>query len=384
MTAIDPARFTSDAALMRIWDALPEARVVGGAVRDALAGKPVADLDLATPRPPKAVITALTKAGIKAVPTGLAHGTITAVADGRGFEVTTLRRDMQTDGRHAVVAFTDDWQQDASRRDFTINAMSADRLGTVFDYFGGALDLAAGWVRFVGKAETRIKEDYLRILRFFRFFARYGRRDPDPETAQALRDGVPGLAILSAERVWHELRLILSVQDPWPAIALMRRLGVWAAVLPDAPGAARPDLPPDAVLRLAALLAGNPVALAARLKLSNEDRDRLVRLLATPAPEPAMDDADLRRLLADHDGKDLLDRSRLDARPGAEVVRTRLQGMPKPRFCLVGRDVLRLGVPPGPRVGVLLRDVRQWWLERGCVDDRSRCEMELAKRACAG
>ena len=158
-----------------VWDALPEARMVGGAVRDMLAERPVADVDFAIALEPDAVIARVRAAGLKAVPTGWAHGTVTVVAAGRGFEVTTLRRDVQTDGRHAVVAFTDDWQLDASRRDFTINAMSAARDGTVFDYFDGRADLAAGRVRFVGEARARIAEDYLRILRFFRFFARYGR-----------------------------------------------------------------------------------------------------------------------------------------------------------------------------------------------------------------
>ena len=180
------------------------------------------------------VIKALTGAGIKVVPTGLAHGTVTAVVNGRGFEITTLRRDVETDGRHAVVAFTADWRQDASRRDFTINAMSMVRDGTVFDYFDGTADLAAGRVRFVGDPATRIAEDYLRILRFFRFYARYGRVPPDPATLAALQAGIPGLARLSVERVWDELRRILAAPDPSEAVVLMDRLGIWAAVLPEA------------------------------------------------------------------------------------------------------------------------------------------------------
>ncbi len=171
--------FLTDPALGHVWDVLPEARVVGGAVRDALADRAVVDIDLATSRPPADTMAALRQAGVKVVPTGLGHGTVTAVVDGRGFEITTLRRDVETDGRHAVVAFTEDWRLDASRRDFTINAMSMARDGTLFDYFDGTADLQAGRVRFVGDPATRIAEDYLRILRFFRFYARYGRMPPD-------------------------------------------------------------------------------------------------------------------------------------------------------------------------------------------------------------
>jgi poly(A) polymerase/tRNA nucleotidyltransferase (CCA-adding enzyme) len=369
--------FLADPALGKVWDALPEARVVGGAVRDALADRPVADLDLATPRTPQAVIGALRAAGIKVVPTGLAHGTVTAVVDGRGFEVTTLRRDVETDGRHAVVAFTADWQQDASRRDFTINAMSMARDGSVFDYFAGTADLAAGRIRFVGDPATRIAEDYLRILRFFRFYARFGRVLPDAATVHALQAGIPGLAILSIERVWSELRRILAAPDPSEAVQLMDRLGIWGAVLPEAPAVSRvAGLPADPVLRLAAMLTGDPLAVAIRLKMSNDDRDRLVRLMATPRATGS--DAALRRLLADHAAADLIDRTWLD---GDADVRQRLAGMSRPVFPLEGRDVVALGVPAGPDVGALLRSVRQWWMDGGCMADRAACLAKLARMA---
>jgi poly(A) polymerase len=367
--------FLTDPALGKIWDALPNARVVGGAVRDALADRPVADIDLATPIEPDAVVKALNAAGIKVVPTGLAHGTVTAVVAGRGFEVTTLRRDIETDGRHAVVAFTADWRQDASRRDFTINAISMARDGTVFDYFDGIPDLDAGRVRFVGDPATRIAEDYLRILRFFRFYARFGVVPPDPDTLTALQAGIPGLARLSVERVWNELRRILAAPEPLEAVKLMHRLGIWAAVVPEA-SAILPDLPTDPILRLAAMLTGDPLALATRLKLSNEDRDRLVRLAATPRATGS--DAALRRLLADHNPADLIDRTWLD---GDADVRQRLSGMSRPVFPLEGRHVVALGIPAGPAVGRLLRDVRQWWLDGGCIADRAACLTELARRA---
>ena len=248
------------------------------------------------------------------MPTGIAHGTVTAVSGGRGFEVTTLRRDVQTDGRHAVVAFTDDWRADAARRDFTINAMSMTRDGAVFDYFGGIADLRAGVVRFVGDPATRIAEDYLRILRFFRFHARYAAGPPDAAAVAAIRAGVPGLARLSAERVWSELTRILAAPDPRAAVALMAELGVLAAVLPEGADPARlarvvaAGAPADPLLRLAALLTGDPAAFADRLRLSTAERDRLVALRAAPLARPGADDAALRRLLADADRRVLMDR----------------------------------------------------------------------------
>jgi poly(A) polymerase len=194
------------AGVKQLWAALPEARIVGGAVRDHLLDVAVSDVDFATPLDPQTVMRRLRDAGIKSVPTGIAHGTVTAVIGSRGFEITTLRRDLETDGRHAVVAFTDDWQQDAARRDFTINAMSMTQDGAVFDYFGGRADLQAGVVRFVGEAERRIREDYLRILRFFRFFARYAKAGPDREAIAAIAKLRDGVSQLSAERVWGETK----------------------------------------------------------------------------------------------------------------------------------------------------------------------------------
>lgn len=369
--------FLTDPALAKVWDALTAARVVGGAVRDALAGRTVADVDLATAGTPETVIEALTRAGVKVVPTGLTHGTVTAVVDGRGFEVTTLRRDIETDGRHAVVAFTADWRQDASRRDFSINAMSMARDGTLFDYFGGAPDLDAGRIRFVGDPAARIAEDFLRILRFFRFYANFGTETPDRATLDALQAGLPGLARLSIERVWSELRRILGAPDPSAAAHLMHRLGIWAAVAPEASDVSRlAGLPADPILRVAAMLTGDPLALAVRLKFSNEDRDRLLRLMATP--RVAGSDAALRCLLADHQPADLIDRTWLDGDPDA---RRRLFGVARPVFPLEGRHVVALGVPAGPAVGALLRDVRQWWLDGGCTADRAACLAELARQA---
>lgn len=368
----------SDPALQHLWDALPEARVAGGAVRDALCGAATADVDLATPLPPEQVMRQLRTAGIKVVPTGLPHGTVTAVVDGRGFEVTTLRRDVEADGRHAVVEFTDDWQLDASRRDFTINAMTMARDGRVFDYFGGRDDLAAGRVRFVGDPAIRIAEDYLRILRFFRFQARYGRVPPEPGTLAALRGGAAGMARLSVERVWNELRRILEAPDPDAAIRLMRDLGIWRFAAPEAEGAAEIScLPRDPVLRLAALLGSveQAEAIATRLKMSNQDHDRLLRLMQTPDPHGS--DDDLRRLLASHPPDDLIGRAWLT---GREDVRRRLEAMRRPVFPLAGRDVVNAGVTVGPVVGGLLHDIRRWWMDGGCRAGRAACLAELAKR----
>jgi poly(A) polymerase/tRNA nucleotidyltransferase (CCA-adding enzyme) len=383
-----PPRFLSEPPLAAVLTALPEARVAGGAVRDALAGQPVCDIDLATPRSPDAVMQALAAAGIRAVPTGLEHGTVTAVVDGKGIEITTLRRDVETDGRHARVEFTDDWREDAARRDFTINALSMRRDGAVFDYFGGIEDLRAGRVRFVGDAAQRIAEDYLRILRFFRFFARYGHGDPDPDAAAAIRGGLAGLTGLSAERVWSELKRILAAPDPVGAVTMMAELGVLAAVLPEGADPARlvalaaAGAPPDPLLRLAAMLSGDADALADRLKLANDERARLVALRVEPSPRPQDDDDDLRRILAETEPAVLIDRTWLaggDA-PGWAELRARLAAMPRPLFPLEGRDVLALGLPPGPRVGELLREVRTWWMEHGCRPDGASCRRELRAR----
>ena len=376
------AAFLSDPAVIQVLDALPSARIVGGAVRDALAGREVADIDLATPLLPAGVAAALAKAGIRTVPTGLEHGTITAVLDGRGFEITTLRRDVATDGRRATVAFSTDWREDAARRDFTINAMSMTRDGTVFDYFGGVEDLRAGVLRFVGDPATRIAEDYLRILRFFRFFARYGSGVPDPAALAGITGAIAGLAKLSVERVWNELEGLLAVSDPSAAVALMHDLGVLAAILPEG---ASPDglirllatgAPTDPILRLAVLLTGDGAAAAVRLRLSVADRDRLIALLLPLTVRPEDDDAALRRALADETAPVLAGRAWLAGQP---ALAARLTAMPRPVFPLEGRHVIALGVPAGPRVGALLREVRAWWMERGCEHGLPDCLAELAR-----
>jgi poly(A) polymerase len=304
------------------------------------------------------------------------------LSGGRGFEVTTLRRDVETDGRHAVVAFTDDWRQDAARRDFTFNALSLTRDGMVFDYFAGRADLAAGIVRFVGDPATRIAEDALRILRFFRFHARYGRGAPDPAALAGIKVGLAGLAILSAERVWSEILRILAAPDPSGAVALMADLGVLAAILPEG---ANPwalerlvatGAPADPLLRFAALSTGPAEAVGARLRLSGAEREMLAAL-QSGAP-PCGDDAALRRALADAPGEVLVGRAWL---AGDSGLAARLSAMRRPVFPLEGRDVLALGLSEGRHVGELLRGVRQWWLDGGCVADAAACRAELARLA---
>ncbi len=366
----------ADPALQRLFAALPAARLVGGCVRDHLAGEPSHDIDLATPDEPAAIMQALRAAALRGVPTGLEHGTVTAIVDGRGFEVTTLRRDVLTDGRHAKVEWTTDWQADAARRDFTINAMSMTRDGTLFDYFGGQDDLRRRRVRFVGAAAARVAEDYLRILRYFRFQARYGG-EPDPAALAAIAGGIPSLATLSAERVWSELKRILTAADPGPALALMQRLGVLAAIVSEGADPARlAGLPPDPMLRAAGLLTGDPTAFARRLKLSSAETERLLALRGPPA---SGDDAALRRALADTPGDVLAGRSWLAGQPSE--LRARLAALDRPVFPLEGRDAVALGVPPGPRVGALLRAVRAWWRDGGCVADAAACRAELARLA---
>lgn len=375
-------------SLADLWHVLPEARVVGGAVRDRLLGLPVSDVDLASPLTPVAVMERLASAGVRTIATGLAHGTVTALVDGSSFEITTLRHDIETDGRRAVVAFIDDWRADAARRDFTINAMSMERDGTIHDYFGGRADLAAGRVRFVGEAALRIAEDYLRILRFFRFFARYGRGRPDAAAVAAITALRAGLAGLSAERIWQELRRILAARDPRAALQLMRRTGVMDMVLPEVGSLtaleamiAR-DGPIDPLLRFAALVPDDP-AIAARLKLSEAERVRIEALHRAPLLAADADDVTLRRVLADFPADVLIGRSWWAPEDDRAGLRARLATLPRPVFPLKGRDVLALGVAPGPRIGQALAATREWWLEGGCVADRASCLDDLARRLAA-
>ncbi len=376
--------FLADPAAQAVFAALPGARAVGGCVRDHLAGLPVQDIDMAAPFPPGEIARRLAGAGMRVFETGLAHGTVTAVLHRTPIEVTSLRRDVVTDGRHAEVEWTTDWQEDAARRDFTMNAMSMEGDGTLHDPFGGVADLAARRVRFVGDAAQRLAEDYLRALRFFRFQARYGGEVPDAPALAAIRAAVPSLVRLSAERVWSEIKRLLAAPDPRGALGLMGEAGVLAAILPEAGPPSRLDCAVargvgDVMLRLAVLLpVGTDIpGLARRLKLSGEEAARLAALHAIAAvPDDPNDPAARRRFAA-------LVTARGHARPGeVALVATVETGRdltplldlgPGPQFPLQGRDALALGVPPGPRVGALLGQTRAWWLEGGAEAGHDAC-----------
>lgn len=348
-----------------------EARYVGGAVRDTLLGLDVSDIDIATIHAPEAVIDRLEAARIKAIPTGIAHGTITAVSQGTVIEVTTLRRDLDTDGRHATVVFTDDWREDAARRDFTMNAMSADPVtGLVHDYFGGLADLAAGRVRFIGDPLQRIAEDHLRILRFFRFHARFGDAI-DADGLEACVARANDLMALSRERIAAELLKLLVAPGAVDTTALMVDRGILRPVLPEvdatavkrlahlATAEAQAAIPPDAIRRLAALV---PQAAAedvgARLKLSNAARKRLIAATAGPGDEGP-------RALAYRVGVDqAIDRLLI----AGESVAT-LAGFIPPRLPLTGGALVARGLAKGPDVARTLRTVETQWIAEGFPDE---------------
>jgi poly(A) polymerase len=383
-------------ATRRLLDALNRAgiaaRFVGGCVRDALLGRASADIDLATPARPETVIAALEAAGIKTVPTGLAHGTVTAVLPPRHYEITTLRRDVETYGRHARVAFDAGWDEDAARRDFTINALYLDPDGTVYDPVGGLADLRARRVRFVGAPAQRIAEDVLRVLRYYRFEARFGTGEGDAAARAACRDAAALLPTLSAERVAQEVLRLLAVADPVPALRLMREDEVLAAILPEATrldrlaSLIRLEPEADPVRRLAALIdadRGGAARLAERLRLSNAMRDRLAGL-APPWPlDPAGDAREQRRALYRLGAERVRDlalllaaEGRLDD-AGLAALLARAAAWRQPHFPVAGRDVIALGIAPGPRVGRLLAALRGWWEQGDFGADRAACLARL-------
>ena len=353
------------------------ARFVGGCVRNALIGAPVDDIDIATTLKPEQTDQAIRAAGLKAVPTGMAHGTVTAVTERTPFEITTLRRDVSTDGRNATVAFTDDWAEDAGRRDFRLNALYANADGVVFDPTGhGIADAAAGRIVFVGDPETRITEDYLRILRFFRFSAWYGRGEPDAAALVACRKLAPGMARLSAERVSKELMKLLAAPDPRPAMAAMASALVLGEVLPEAETLGLFDavvaLTDDQVLRLMVLIPTDAEvvkAVCARLRLPNSTRDRLVdAALARPDVTLSMSDAAARAVIYRRGGRAVMDalyRAWAD-QPGRGADAKRLLGLAEswtpPAMPVGGRQMARLGVEPGPETGRLLKAFEARWI----------------------
>jgi poly(A) polymerase len=380
-----------------------EARFVGGAVRNALLGVAVSDVDIATPLVPDELMRRLKGAGLSAVPTGIKHGTVTAIADGKPFEVTTLRRDLETDGRFAVIAFTSDWREDAMRRDFTINALYAGEDGAIFDYFGGLDDLALGRVRFVGDAVTRIREDYLRILRLFRFHAWYGKGEIDPPALAASIAEKAGLQRLSGERVQKELLRLLEAKDPIFALRVMESNAILAEILPAGPPIERlerliaiesaNELVPDALLRLATRLPDRTLAarnVAGLLKLSNAARERL--LAAAEKDErivASLDSAAARKLLYNLHTDCFRDQvllrwaaSQADAEDAAwRALLTLAKDCKPPVFPLDGNDAIALGCEEGPQIGAVLREVEGWWVENDFAPDRQALLAKLKEAA---
>jgi poly(A) polymerase len=388
-----------------------DVRFVGGCVRDSLSGKPVTDIDIATPDLPDTVIQLLQSSGIRAVPTGIEHGTVTAVIEGKSFEITTLRRDIETDGRRAEVAFTTDWIEDAKRRDFTINTLSATLDGDVYDPGSGISDIAYGWVRFVGRASERIAEDHLRILRFYRFYGSFSQPYADIDARSACRAAAGELINLSGERISQELLKILLLSDPAEIVIRMKGDHILDDILPEAGDvnllrlvnwfetrAIRIDgIEPDAIRHLAALVETDRQgarALCQRLRLSNKDADRLADICDPPVNvSPDMgelaEQKALRRygheLLEDlallNWAREMSDNPRLPRlRKDAWVsLLERCGTWENPKFPISGRDVLALGIARGPDVGRLLTRVEEWWENGNYQADRQACLNRLVE-----
>lgn len=368
------------------------ARFVGGAVRNELMGEEVSDVDIATVETPERASALLTAKGIKVVPTGIDHGTVTAVTPSRHFEITTLRVDVKTDGRRADVAFTGDWVEDAKRRDFTINALYADADGTVHDPLGtGRTDLKARRVRFIGDASARIAEDYLRILRFFRFHAWYGAGEPDAEGLKACADAREGLRQLSGERVRDELLKIAAADNAGAAFRQMAAAGILSIALPEASRLDRFEklvdieanqlFKSDPLLRLASTLdldKGGVSALAARLRLSNKDRDRIEAMLTDKTKIVAyLSIREVRKALYLIGVETFKDRVMLgwaEDRKGHNTFQWRAMlamadSWEKPGFPLTGEMIKQAGVPEGPEIGRVRREVEEWWIDADFTDD---------------
>ena len=375
-----------------------EVRFVGGCVRDALLGRAVGDIDLACNLPPEKVSAALKTAGLKVSPTGIEHGTVTAIADHKGYEITTLRRDVETYGRKAKVEFTDDWQADAARRDFTMNALYADEAGKIFDFFDGRDDLAKNHVRFIGNAEDRIKEDVLRILRFFRFYAWFGKGAADADSLKACANLANMLPTLSAERVWREVRKLLAADNPAPSWRLIIDHKILPHVLPEAADIARLEgiiaiekrfgTSSSHITRLAALLppkAETAADVSKKLKLSNRDAERLFALATLPLHMSGkLDIMPFRRMLYEF-GADLCHETALlfaateHKSTDLEPALAEAANWQKPTFPIQGDDLIKLGLKPGPRMGEILRSVEDWWIASDFRPTRDECLAEARR-----
>ena len=395
---LKPQSWLSAPETARVFDAIlaggGEARFVGGCVRNALIGEPVADIDIATTVLPDEVQRRLIAAGLTAIPTGIAHGTVTAMSGGKSYEITTLRRDVSTDGRRATVAFTDDWNEDAQRRDFTFNALYATREGEVIDLTGGIADLDVRRVRFIGDAAARIAEDYLRILRFFRFHARYGRGELDRDGLAACAAAKEGIATLSGERIHDELLKLLAAENPVPALRQMAAAGIIGEVLPGTLDFERLAqlveietshlfADGDPLLRLAALIAGGPAErrthVAKRLRLSNAEAARLaaidrsdvkiisylsireVRRALYKLTVPVFKDKVMLGWAADR---------KLSNATQWRALLALADSWERPTLALDGHEIMAAGVPNGPDVGRIRNEVEEWWIDADFTDDK--------------
>jgi len=396
-----------------IFEAGEHARFIGGCVRDSILKRNIRDIDIATPAAPQRIIEILNAANIHVVPTGLAHGTVTAVIGDERFEITTLRIDVDTDGRRARVAFTDDWTKDAERRDFTINAMSCDMDGNIYDPYDGLRDLSVGYIRFVGNAHQRIEEDLLRLLRFFRFFALYGKYPINAEALTACSELAPRLVELSGERVRGELFRILTAPNPATIVRKMIGERILKYILPEAGDVGRlravawllesgvkiGGVKINPVRRLAAVLDPMTTAvqiedIAERLKFSNRERKHILTITANaPCIDVDISDHDLRQacflvgsaMVVDIGllkwAGDIALKARLPQDQTAAWIRIieTARDWTGATFPLHGRDVIALGQSRGPRIGQLLREVQQWWVENDFRPTHEDCLATLKR-----
>jgi poly(A) polymerase len=396
MTAADTARLFGTLS-----DAGASVRFVGGCVRDAVLGRPVTDLDVATDAEPSRVVEILGEEMIRAVPTGIEHGTVTAIMDARPFQITTLRRDVATDGRRATVEFTNDWVEDSRRRDFTFNALSADIDGMVYDYTDGITDLREGRVRFIGKASDRIAEDHLRILRFYRFQAHYGKTDPDPDAVAACSAAVRSVEALPGERIWNEFSRTLTAPEPTQVLELMEKNGLLRLLLSARRSVSRltalaaletmVKLDPDPVRRLTALVQpdrSEASQIVTRLRLSRHETGRFDDLATRRGESTAgMNDLALRRslyslgperfrelVLLDWANQIVMEPVRAaEETAGWKETWDATAGWTAPEFLLNGEDVQAAGIEEGPDVGDVLLNIEEWWVEQAFKPDREAC-----------
>jgi poly(A) polymerase len=413
--ALREAPWFKAAGVQRVLDLLndegADTRIVGGAVRNALMGLPVVDIDLATNLKPEEVIARAETAKIKSLPTGIEHGTVTLVVDGQTFEVTTLRTDVETDGRRAVVAFGTDWAEDAARRDFTINALYLDRNGELVDLVDGLADIETKTVRFIGDADLRITEDYLRVLRFFRFFAHFGGGRPDADGIRAAARHKEGIAKLSAERVWAELKKLLAARDPSRALLWMRQSGVLTEVLPETEKWGIDSIhglvhaeeafgwEPDPLLRLLAIVPPDEArleAMAKRLKMSRAEARRLQAYARAEDPAHGATDVVFHKHAYRASGPALMDRLKLKLASARMRARSetgalaeaagyarlieRLGKWQRPVFPISGKDLSDLGLKQGPKLGALLSDLEEAWISSNFIMTRDDLLSKAAAR----